>query len=172
MTWDWAIDTFKGLIVAAITWVVIHLRKQAKPLIKSLKKLSKIIETTEELRNRVAVLESEKQALYDIIKDPLFVLKPNGEVKYANNAYAKEFGFHDPRDAYGFGYMAIIPDEDREKIERQSEQSTEHPSPFEGQIRFKHRQTGAIIITECRTALFFDTDNKLIGTLGRLYIID
>lgn len=171
MAWDWAIDTFKGLIVAGVTWTVIYLKKQAKPLLKSLKKFSKLVDTTDEIKSKVAILESKQVAMWDVIKDPLYTVNDKGEVDYANNAWARMGGLSDPRDGFGFGYMQMIPDEDKDKIEKLSERITEHPSPFEGIVRFQNRQTGKIITTECRTALIYDIDKKVIATIGRLYII-
>ena len=171
MTWDWAIDTFKGLIVAGVTWTVIYLRKQAKPLIKSLRKFSKLVELTDELKSKIAVLESKQVAAWDILKDPLYTVNIKGEVDYANTSWAKMGGLSDPRDGFGFGYMQMIPDEDKDRVEKLAERITEHPSPFEGIIRFYNKQTGKIIITECRTALVYDLEKKVIGTIGRLYII-
>ena len=171
MTWDWAIDTFKGLIVAGSTWTVIYLRKQAKPLLKTLKKFSKLVETTDELKAKLAVIDSKQVGMWDIIKDPLYTINEKGEVDYANTAWAKMGGLSDVRDGFGFGYMQMIPDEDKDRVEEIAERIIAHPSPFEGIIRFQNKQTGDIITTECRTALIYNIDKKVIGTIGRLYII-
>lgn len=171
MKWEWAIDTFKVLLVSAITWVVIYLRKQAKPLLKSIKKLSKIIETVDELKNKAAILESKQEGMYDIIREPLFILNEKAEMIYANNAYAKTFGLHDPRDAYGMSWMDLIPEANRVRISQLTELKIAHPSSYDDDVEFEHKITGYIITAQCRTALIFDDDKKFKGTIGRLYVI-
>lgn len=171
MTWDWAIDTFRALIVAAITWVVIHLRKKTLPFLKTLRKFTKLVELTDQLQAELAIVKSQRTAMNDILSDPFFILNEELELEYANAAYAKMGGMSDPRDLYGHGYMRLIPDEDKPKIERLNDRLRDHPHTFEGKVRFQNVTTGEIVIAECRTALFYDSNKKILGSVGRLYII-
>jgi hypothetical protein len=70
------------------------------------------------------------------------------------------------------GYLLAIPEADRIKIEAQGEWLTQHPSPFSGEITFRHIHTGKLIKTYCRTEIVYDYENNFHQTVGRLDIIE
>ncbi len=169
--WD-AETTFKTLIGLALAASAKYLFTKIKPGYIAIKKWLKVAEKVDELHKEAATLKSAQLAMHHINKDPIFLTNPKGEVTFVNAAWLNMTGIGDSRDAIGFGYLRAIPHEDLEYIKRQSDTLQEHPSPFSGKIRFKHIHTGDIYVTDCRSELIFNHEQKHVETIGRLYVIE
>lgn len=171
MKLDWAIDTFRALISGGVIWIVIYLRKKTIPFYKGAKKFIQLIDLTGKHHEYISLNNSYRKAMWDVLRDPIFTTNNKGEVTYVNPAYAKVMGLNDPRDVFGFNYMALIPKEDKPTIVEESKRLVEHPGTFEGVIKFIHQQSGALITTECRTAPIYNDKGEWQGNLGRLYVL-
>ena len=175
MQWKWdAQSTFTALLIAGLGTCGGYLVKQIMPIYKSFKNLFKRlkrIEDIEDIETRIEIIENTFIALYDISIDPMFKTNNNGEVTYVNVAWLDMTGITDSKNAYGFGYMAAIPEEDIAKISRLNEQYTSHPSTYIGNIRFKNVTTGSIIEANCKSTVIYDFKNNITETIGRIYIL-
>lgn len=175
MGWKWDTQTtFTALLIAGLGTCGGYIFKQIAPGYKSWKKFLKKLHRVEDLdlmETRLEILENTFVAWYDILEDPIYKTSPSGEVTYVNAAWLEMTGITDSKNAFGFGYMAAIPDEDFAKIERLHDLHQAHPSSFRGNVRFKNVQTGEIITTRCKAALVYDFKDNLIETIGRIYIL-
>lgn len=171
MSWDWAIDSFKAGILVLLTWGTNYLRKKALPFLKEFRRFLKLTEIVDRIDNEVGVLKSKQMASLHTDVHPIFIMNNEGEMIYANPAWCDMTGFTNVKDAYGKGYLKAIPPEDIEMIEKQNERLVEHPSSYEGEIRFRHIKTKEIINTICRSELVHGRNEVLVETVGRLFIL-
>lgn len=171
MSWDWVIDTAKGLIALIIAWAANYLRKQAKPIVLAVKKIGNIVKIVNTLESKQAILASEQLAFYHISKNPIYIIDNTGGVTYVNPAWVAMAGFRDDRDAHGYGYMRAVHPEDRDEIERQRALLEKKQSSFQGRVRFKNLQTTKTIIADCISELVYNDKGEVIKTIGTLYII-
>lgn len=169
MGWDWAIDTFKGLIAVGVAWLASYLRKQAKPIFLAIKKLSNIVKILQKIEYEQAVLGSKFTALIHISRNPIYIINTSGGITYVNQAWVDLTGFKDDKDAYGFGYLRAVHPDDRAEIEKQRQMIEQHDSSFNGVVRFKNLKTDEIIICDCVSQPFTDEKGKTVGTIGTLY---
>jgi hypothetical protein len=68
------------------------------------------------------------------------------------------------------GYLRAVHPDDREELERQRAMLEKVQSSFQGVVRFKNLQTGAIIYADCSSELVYDDKGKVVKTIGILYI--
>lgn len=169
MAWDWAIDTFKTLIGAAIIYVANWLREKFKPTLKHLKRINEVSDRVDVMESDLLVMKSRQMALIDVDHRPIFIMNSKNEVVKVNSAWLEMTGMKTEKEALGFGYLQAIPEEDREMIQERSDFFLEHPSPYSGEVRFKNVHTKEIIIAYCRSE-FFNKDQKLYETIGMLHI--
>lgn len=162
MGWDWAVDTFKGLIAIAVAWLANYLRKQAKPSLLAVRKMSNIVKIIQDIEKQQAINASKFSALIHISRQPVYIIDTTGAVTYVNQAWVDLTGFKDDKDAYGFGYLRAVHSDDRKEIER-------HSSSFNGLVRFRNLKTDQVIICDCVSETFCDDKGKVAGTIGTLY---
>jgi PAS domain S-box-containing protein len=170
MSWDWVIDTAKVLIAGLIAWSANQLRKQAKPMVEAIKKLGNIVKIVNRFETKQAIITSEQLAFYHISKNPIYIIDERGAITYVNPAWVNMAGFRDDREAYGLGYLRAVHPDDREELERQRAMLEKVQSSFQGVVRFKNLQTGAIIYADCSSELVYDDKGKVVKTIGILYI--
>jgi PAS domain S-box-containing protein len=162
MSWDWVIDTAKGLIAVGIAWLANYLRKQAHPMLQALKKLGNIVKIINTIEEKQSIISSEQLAFYHISKNPIFIIDNVGAITYVNPAWVEMAGFRDDRDAHGYRYLLAVHPEDRVEVERQK--------ILQGRVRFKNLQSGKIIITECMSELVYNNKGEVVKTIGILYV--
>jgi PAS domain S-box-containing protein len=170
MSWDWVIDSAKGVIAVLIAWSAGYLRKQAKPMIEALKKIGNIVKIVNQFDTKQAITASELLAFYHIQKNPIYIIDERGAITYVNPAWVNMAGFRDDREAYGLGYLRAVHPDDREELERQRAMLEKVQSSFQGMVRFKNLQTGAIIYADCSSELVYDDKGKVVKTIGILHI--
>lgn len=165
-------------LIGAVGWIANYIRPKIVPWMKERLRTWKNTERIDALeaeikviRVRLHIAESKQMAALHTAPDPIFIMNPGGELVYANPAWGLMTGFTNIEDAYGKGYMQAIPPHDRDEIEKQNERLVEHPGSFEGEIRFRHLRTKDIINTICRSEPVHDDKEKVIETIGRLYIV-
>lgn len=169
MAWDWAIDTFKGLIAIVVAWFANYLRKESKPILRAIKKLANIVKILERMESLQAIHDSKFKGYIHVSRHPIYEIDTIGAITYVNQAWVDLTGFKDDKDAYGFGYMRAVHPEDRDEIEKQRQMIEKHNSSFNGIVRFKNLKTDQIIICDCVSQPFTDDKGKIIGTIGILY---
>jgi PAS domain S-box-containing protein len=171
MKWEWAADTFKALILVAATWAANYARKKFIPFLKAIKRIVKVSDRVDALEVEVSIIESRLRAALHTDPNPAFIVDAKTDLIYANPAWGEMTGFSNIQDAYGKGYLKAIPPEDRDSIERDGERFAEHPSSYEGDVRFRHIKTKQIISTIVRSELVYDKNGELIQTIGRIKIL-
>lgn len=168
MAWDWS-DTFKGLIATVVGFVGSRSVKKMKPSYRQFIKFLAVAKKTDEIHVTTTVLKASLLALYNVDKDPIFILNPKGELTYCNPAWVELTGM-EANEAKGFGYSRAIHPDDKERMAKERDDIINHPAPFFGRVKFKHMETGETIVVICRTELIYN-GTELIETLGRLYIL-
>lgn len=170
MKWDWAVDTFKALLAAAAMWIANWLRKNAIPYMKELQRYKTLLDRVERLEIELSIEKSKGMAGLYVDPAPVFITNMKGEVIFVNPAWLEMTGLPSEKDAIGFGFMKVIPQEDREALEYQAELLMQHPGTWVGTVRFKHWKSKQIINTTCVTEVVHDRDGRFIETVGKLKI--
>lgn len=168
MKWEVASDIFKALLILAATWVARYL----SPFFKAVRKITKVSDRVDELENKVYILDSKLAAGFHTAVDPVFIVDVKGDLVYANPAWQDLTEFSNVQDAYGKGYLRAIPPDDRDSIEEQSERLILHPGSIEMNVIFLTIRTKIIVNTLCRSEPFKNKEGFVVGTLGRLKILN
>ena len=168
---SWIQEGIKAGVIAGVTALVVLFWKNIRVLIKKAKKIIEAADKLEVLDTEVSILKSKQMADFHTGTNPVFIINTKGELIYANPSWADAFGWTNIKDAYGKGYLKCIPPEDVDDVEELSDRLQQHPSSYEGKVRFKHIRTDEIIYAICRTELIHDRKGNLIETIGRLSII-
>ena len=168
---DWASDTFKALIAAAALWVSAYCRKQAIPLLNSIKKLSVVVNRVDDLELKVSIIDSRALALIETDANPIFVTDVDGNLIHANIEWLELTGFTDLDHAKGKGYMEAIPDDYIVPLEKILKRHSKHETSFECVLIFQHIKTKVRNTRLCRSEPIHDKNKVLLGSIGRLYKI-
>ncbi len=151
--WDWAIDSFKGGIGAVTIWAANRYRK---PLYAWVKKQINLNKEVSEQKLRIEALEirdsiSDSKFMAYVHTDPtaVFITNAKREVIYVNPAWVKLIGYRDPESSYGYRFFDAIHPDDVAHMREVQQELINHPSGFEGNIRFVHRETKETINTFC-----------------------
>lgn len=167
---DWKEKGTETIFVGVIAFFGSIFVKKIKPMWKELRRISKLTDGVDDLVKKSDIAEKRLRAVLYSSSDPIFINNNEGEVVFVNPAWLALTGMKTEKDAYGFGYMAVIPEDDRDDRERDNKRLVDHPSSFEGEIRFQHFITKEIIVTMCRSEPV-EYDGELVETIGRLTII-
>ena len=167
---DWKEKGAETIFIGMLAFLGSFLVKKVKPVWKELKRMGGVTDKVDEQSLKIYILEKTLDKLMHTDPNPVFITNRDGELVYANPAWIRMTGFSDATLAYGKGYLRAIVKHDREEMEQMSERLTEHPSSFEGDVRFQHLVTKEIINTVCRSEPIFGVDGEVIKTIGRLYI--
>lgn len=167
---DWREKGIEAIYLGVIAFLGSAFVKRFKPSLKGAKRMYGVIDEVDVLKKEVGVLKDLIQKILYTAPDPIFKVNNKGEVIFVNPAWLQMTGVRTEKDAFGFGFMKAIPEDDRDAMVDQSEMLTKHPSAFEGEIRFQHLVTDDIILTICRSEPVF-YNGEHIETIGRLTII-
>ena len=169
---EWSAEIWKECIAVGIGAFVVYFKKDISPFLKKIygKTLRNKID---ELGIRMDVSENLFYALLEIDDRAIFVNDENGEVVYVNLSWLNLTGMPNMESAIGYGYMAVIPKEDKQIIEQQQQAHLKHPKTrFDGNIRFQKYKTNIITEYYCKSLPITDYKNNVKKTIGRIYIID
>lgn len=194
---DWKDKGFEAIYVGGLSLIGGWFLKKYKPLSNQILKLYKISERVDELEkrqdiadrdtnirvdlfsnkfdrleSRVDVRENTIKALLDLDDMATFILDNKGDLIYVNEAWLEITGLPNAEAAYGFGYMSVIPDEDKANVILDHENQLKHPSTrYRDTIRFQKYKTKIITEYFCKSIPIFDYKNVLHNIIGRVYII-
>ena len=168
---EWKEKGLEAIFAAAIAFVGAIFVKKAKPAWNELRRLTRLTDNVDELNRNVGINDALVRSILHTASDAIFISNTKGEVIFVNMAYLQLTGMRTQKDAYGFGFLQVIPEDDREDILEQGERLAKHPSSFEDIVRFEHFITKEIITTLCRSEPLF-YKGELVETLGRLTIIN
>ena len=144
--------------------------KRARPFWKELKRMSLLTDKVDALTKQAEIQDMRLRAVLYTRKEPVFICNDRGEVTFVNPPFLELTGLRTEKDAFGFGYLAVIPDEDIEMMVRENERFLKHPFSFEDEVRYLHFVTKKIIITRVRSepvmygGILFET----IGTITEI----
>jgi len=144
--------------------------KRARPFWKELKRMSLLTDKVDALAKQADIAEKRLRAVLYTSSEPSFICNEKGEIIFVNPAWLRMTGMRTEKDAFGFGYLAVIPDEDIEMMVRENERFLKHPFSFEDEVRYLHFVTKKIIITRVRSepvmygGILFET----IGTITEI----
>jgi len=167
---DWKEKGLEAAYLGVIAFFGSLFVRKVKPVWRELKRMSRLTDTVDELNKKADIAEKRLRAVLYSSSDPIFINNTEGEVVFVNPAWLAMTGMRTEKDAYGYGYMAVIPEEDREEMEINNKRLLKHPSSFEGVVRFQHFVTKEIILTTCRSEPV-EYEGELVETIGRLTII-
>jgi len=168
---DWKEKGTETVFVGIIAFLGSIFVKKFRPAWKEIKRIAALADTVDELKKEAAISKAREIAIFDTETDPIFILNEKGEVKYVNTAWLQMTGMRTQTDAYGMGYMRVIPEKDRERISEQNEMLNKHPSSSEDSMVFEHFVTKEHILTIYRSQPVF-YNGTLVETVGRIKIID
>lgn len=167
---DWkaqvAEKTFIGALALFGAWLV----KKSRPAWKWGVKMSSIDSRVDKIELELSIERSSRIAALKAATDPVYIMNAEGDMIFANPAFMDMIGYNNAEDIYGKGYLMAIPAEDLERVEAISERLIDHPSSFEGKVRFQHKD-GSIVNTIVRSELIKDKNGVLIERLGRIFIL-
>ena len=169
---EWSSEIWKECVAVGIGGLVVYFKKDILPFLK--KMYGKTVRNkVDELAVRMDVSENLFYALLEIDDRAIFVNDDKGELIYVNTSWLNITGMPNVDSAKGHGYMAIIPAEDKEAMQRLQETYQKHPTTrFDGNIRFKKYKTNVITEYYCKSLPITDYKNIVKKTIGRIYIID
>ena len=168
--------SYLGVLAVIGTWLV----KKFKPFTKWASVMYKLSERTDILEKkekknevRVDVLENFIKATLDLDSDATYLTDESGEVTYVNTEWLNITGLPNAESAYGFGYMSVIPEEDKQRIQHEHDLFQKHPNTrYNGTVRFQHYETKIITEYNCKSIPVFDYENNIKKTIGRIYVIE
>ncbi len=144
--------------------------KKAKPVWKELRRMSLLTNKVDELNKKAEITEKRLRALLAASSEPSFICNNEGEIIFVNAAWLEMTGMRKESDALGFGFLAVIPDDDIDDTIRDTKFFIDHPSSSELNVRYQHFVTKEIINTIVR-AEPLKYDGELFETIGRVRII-
>lgn len=164
---DWS-DIFKGLIATTLGWIGAKSVKSIRPTYKKFNQFLVVTRKAEANEKEIEILKSTLLALYNIDKEPIFILNQHGELTSCNPAWEELTGMPE-NEAKGFGYIRAVHPDERKRVERERDDIIKHPVSFHDEIPFLNLITKKTIVTICKTELICHK-KELVGTIGKLYI--
>lgn len=132
----------------------------------------KLVDAVKDILNNQAVQSSEREAAMYIDPQPMFKTDTAGRVTFVNAAWLDMVGCTDEEEVMGFGFLIVVPEENRDLVEKTAERFAKSPAPFHGRFVYKNLQTGKLVQTNVRTQLIRDQKNNFVGTLGTVTILN
>lgn len=166
---DWQ-ERFETAFVGVLGLIGLWLVKKSKPLYNMAKRVYGLMQELDILKKDVGIVKDRQLKVLYTSSHPVFIVNPKGEVIFVNPAWLEMTGIRTEKDAFGFGFLKVIPEKNREAMIEQNELLSKHPSAFEGEVEFQNLITDEIILTICRSEPVF-YNGEHIETIGILTII-
>ena len=131
-----------------------------------------LVDGLKEVLNNQAIYSSEREAALYIDPQPTFKTDAAGRVTFVNKAYLDMVGCEDAEQLMGYSYLVVIPDENKDLVEKTAKRFAESPAPFHGDFTYQHLKTKEYIYTNVQTQLIKDVNRKFVGTLGIVTVIN
>ena len=141
--------------------------KKVSPLIKEIRKIAGVSDRMDAIEKKTDLIEKRQMALISVDNRPIFILNEKNELKSANEAWLEMTEMTNEKDALGFGYLQVIPEDDRDMIIKRSELFLKHHTSFAGNVRFIKLRSKKIFTAYCRTDIIKDNE-ILVETIGIL----
>jgi len=125
-------------------------------------RVERIIEKQKALH---ATFEGTKRAAFDLVPAPVFESRPTGECEFVNLDYCDRLGI--TRDqALGHGWLALIHDEDRDRVRLAWAESVRDSRIFAEAYRMRNRQTRRELPVDCRAVPIRGADGSILSYVG------
>lgn len=118
----------------------------------------------------LAELLSYRQAIMDLMPEPMFKSKPNGQCTWVNIAYEDKFGIS--KDiAAGFGWLEVIHPDDRIRVKMEWLSAVHDQRVFDSNYRMRNRVTGVEFNIHGRAVPVVDDSGGIVSYIGMINII-
>jgi PAS domain S-box-containing protein len=123
------------------------------------------------IKNQLLLSTKTSESLLYLDPNPIFRTDSDGDFTLVNYKYLQIGGFTTQEDALGKGWLKAVHIDDRDRVEKEWEESIYAESIFETTYRCYNQLTGKVLMVSIRTTPVRDGNKEVISYVGVVQIL-